>query len=146
MQLHLLNKSWPLSQKYMGLYVIRLNVLFLWICHLCLTSLKEWNFMSDLLNFPKQRKELTFLAWQPCHTLILWGYPKYRCYSFFLVFLVGLIVKLSLWTNSPWVGKGPSCQSLGGGCCKSVVPSVSHALGESVHWSCLPLVFHVKFL
>ena len=34
----------------------------------------------------------------------------------------------------------------GGGCCKSVAPSVSPGLGESVHWSCLPLVCHVKFL
>ena len=28
------------------------NVLFLRICHLCLTSLKELNFMTDFLNFP----------------------------------------------------------------------------------------------
>ena len=45
----------------------------------------------------------------------------------------------------------PSCcvSSLipsGEGCCKSVVPSVSLALGESMQWSCLPLVCHVKFL
>ena len=65
-----------------------------------------------------------------------------------LAVLVGLIVKISPWANSPWVGKRLPCQSLGGGggCCKSVVPSVSPALGESVHWSCLPLVCHVKFL
>ena len=31
-----------------------------------------------------------------------------------------------------------------GGCCKSVVLSVSLALGKSLHWSCLPLVCHVK--
>ena len=49
--------------------------------------------------------------------------------------LVGLIVKLSPRTNSPWTGKGPPCQSLGvgggGGCCKSVVLSVGLALEES---------------
>ena len=32
-----------------------------------------------------------------------------------------------------------------GGCWKSVVLSVGLALAESVHWSCLPLVCHVKF-
>ena len=40
---------------------------------------KELNFMTDFLNFPQQRKELTFLEWQPCYTLIFWGYPRYRC-------------------------------------------------------------------
>ena len=32
-----------------------------------------------------------------------------------LAVLVGLIVKVSPWANSPWVGKGPPCKSLGGG-------------------------------
>ena len=31
-----------------------------------------------------------------------------------LAVLVGLIVKLNLWANSPWAGKGPPCQSLAG--------------------------------
>ena len=45
------------------------------------------------------------------------------------------------------LGRGlHACQSLGGGgCCKSVVLSVSVAPGESVHSSCLSLVCHVKF-
>ena len=34
----------------------------------------------------------------------------------------------------------------GEGCCKSVILSVSLALGESVHSSCLPLVCQVQFL
>ena len=29
--------------------------------------------------------------------------------------LVGLIVRVSPWANSPWVGRGPPCQSLEGG-------------------------------
>ena len=32
-----------------------------------------------------------------------------------LAVLVGLIVKLSPLANSPWVGKGPPCHSVGGG-------------------------------
>ena len=32
------------------------NDLFLWICHLSLTSLKEWNFMTDFLNFPNSER------------------------------------------------------------------------------------------
>ena len=32
-----------------------------------------------------------------------------------LAVLVGVIVKINPRDNSPWVGKGPPCQSLGGG-------------------------------
>ena len=38
-----------------------------------------------------------------------------------------------------WKGASMSIPS-GEGCCKSVVPSVSPGLGESVHWSCLPFI------
>ena len=64
------------------------------------------------------------------------GEKKHRGFAF----LVGHIINLSPCANSPWVGKGPPCQSLAGGvgCCKSVVLSVSLALAESVYWSCLP--------
>ena len=58
-----------------------------------------------------------------------------------LSWLVSLSSSVTI-ANSPWVGNGPP---LGGGCCKSVILSVSLVLGESVHWSCLPLVCHVKF-
>ena len=44
------------------------------------------------------------------------------------------------------LGRGLHVNPLGEGCCKSVVLSVSLALGESVHSSCLLLVCHVKFL
>ena len=49
------------------------KVLFLWICHLSLTSLKEWNFMSE---FSLTAKGINV----PGHTLTFWGYSKYRCY------------------------------------------------------------------
>ena len=55
------------------------NVLFLWICHLSLTSLQEWKFYEWPLKFSLTAKGIlipwfnfkTFLAWQPWHTLIL---------------------------------------------------------------------------
>ena len=59
-----------------------------------------------------------------------------------LSWLVSLSSSVTI-ANSPWVGNGPP---LRGGCCKSLILSVSLVLGESVHWSCLPLVCHVKFL
>ena len=58
-----------------------------------------------------------------------------------LAVLVGLIVKLSSWANSPsLVGKGPPYQSLGGGgeCAAKVWYCPLLLLWQSVHSSCLP--------
>ena len=64
-----------------------------------------------------------------------------------LAVLVGLILKLSTWANSPWVGKGPPCQSLEGEgaekawCCPLVLLWESQCTGHV----CLKFVMSNSF-
>ena len=64
-----------------------------------------------------------------------------------LALLVVLILKISTWANSPWVGKGPPCQSLEGDgaakawCCPLVLVLESQCTGHV----CLKFVMSNSF-
>ena len=68
-------------------------------------TLNLWNvYLAEMLKRASKRARI--FAPEPGHC----GDNKHRR----LAVLVVLIVKLSPWANTPWGGKGPPCQSLGG--------------------------------
>ena len=71
----------------------------------------EWIFSRIFENIPQNRPEYPHRSLSVSQVSSHCGENKHRE----LAVLVGLIVKLSPWANSPRVGKGPPYQSLGGG-------------------------------